>query len=283
MEKYGIKDIKTFEDFENYMELIKEKESNYFPCYMFSFFDSQMFIEIFGYVPLCGNIVYRRDDPEMKLIPWEQTDAFKMAVNTIRSWLEKKYDLFSSETSGKEQASVFCPLWFYDREAPQGDEWVLCQLYPDNIISRIIPRRRVFISRNSKNAERILRLIEWMNESQENYDLGIYVGASNYYYYKYNDKADYIFEKEEYIEAVTRNSPYPPHSGYNPPVRLMEKIAERCDDYDAVLDLNTRTSKEFMSPEAVEQFIRQQKDKGVDVLVKELQEDLDAWRRRQSG
>ncbi len=289
IEKYSIEDIKTFEDYVNYMELIKEKEKDYLPCLIIKYLDTQMFIELSGYVMLCGNIVYRRDDPEMKLIPWEQTGAFKEAISTIGRWKAKGYDFWSSSIPDKSFTSLFMPQIPLKAEKNNkffvlpNEKWTLHQLYLDNMLSRIIPDRRIFISKNSKKAERILRFIEWLNESQENYDLGSVIGPNNFYYERYDENNyHYFFDREGYINAVTRNSTYPPHSGYNPPVRLIEKMAERCADFDAFFmeyDLNNI----LISDEAIAEFIQEQKNKGIDALVKELQEDLDAWRLKQSG
>ncbi len=304
IEKYDIKDIRTFEDFENYMELVKEKEKDYYPFYGLHFFpDIQMFVEPYGYVMLFGNIVYRRDDPEMKLVPWEQTDAFREAIKTIGRWREKKYDWGKSIEYNKSEFSkkytsrldhgvpeIIPKSWDKELEIPN-DEWIMFQLYPYGIISRVIPARRIFISKNSKKAEIILKLIEWIHESQENFDKGSVkeyhswnvIGPSNFYYERYDEnKVYYLFDKEGYVDAVTRNSSYPPHSGYNPPARLIEKITERCSDFDTFFQ--EYSFKHITNSEsAVKEFIQMQKDKGVDNLVKELQEDLDAWRLSQSG
>ncbi len=76
VDKYNIKSLSNFQELEDFLRIVKENEPDYVP--MFYPGIEKKWYEISGYVSLddTSMIVYKVGDPEMKLIPWEETPEF---------------------------------------------------------------------------------------------------------------------------------------------------------------------------------------------------------------
>jgi putative aldouronate transport system substrate-binding protein len=92
MKKYNIPDIKSYSDYELYLKTVKSNEPTGTPMVVR---DSSigLFAEANGYAVLDRNLglVYKWDDPDMKIIPWEQTPEFKNLTNSIIKWFTNGY------------------------------------------------------------------------------------------------------------------------------------------------------------------------------------------------
>lgn len=111
LQKYRISEITSYDDYEKYLDIIKRHESHMVPM-MFWEPSIYLFAEAYGYVVLDYRlgIVYKWDDPEMKVKIWEETPGFKKGIETIKRWYENGYFAkvpfgnkidISSITSGK--------------------------------------------------------------------------------------------------------------------------------------------------------------------------------------
>lgn len=92
--KYDLPDITTLEQYEMYLKKIKENEPDKLPGTVANSVDSMsLFARAFDYVIVdeIQKLVYKWNDPEMKIIPWEQTPEFSEATGKITDWLNKGY------------------------------------------------------------------------------------------------------------------------------------------------------------------------------------------------
>ncbi|MCX8129273.1 MAG: extracellular solute-binding protein [Clostridia bacterium] len=188
MEKYGIPEIKNYEDFEVYLKAVKQNQPEVIPM---TFYESVMglFSWINGYVMLdySQGLVYRQDDPGMKVIAWESTSEFKKGIETIRRWYKEGY-LSNGSIRPIDEASISSGSFAsfistYDAEYQYNTmlknrqiEWRY-KAYPlsDKISLRNSPLNgAMLINSKSDNTERVLMFVEWLQSNQENYDSLMY-------------------------------------------------------------------------------------------------------------
>lgn len=284
-----------------------------------------VFAEAYGYVHLGNYLVYKWSDPEMKLIPWEQTPEFKESIDTLIKWKETGYvfnynnmskkfgpygqpsiNLFSSEASAATMLTTWKNAQYYKEilETPE-DKVTIFPLYEDQYTQKPIDTVAVAINKNSKNIERVIRFLNWIQSSQENYDLFMY-GIKDENYVLDNGKIVYLpnkikyygwegseaflninlqreqpevgfTSKEEYLSAVEKNSKYPPSFGFKLETSTIQAfIDSRNKNYDDLQEKITFENTDKLRN--VDDFIQQQKNAGVDKLVSSAQEQLHKWK-----
>jgi putative aldouronate transport system substrate-binding protein len=191
-EKYNIPAPKSLEDMLPFWQAIKENEQGISPFVQGSLSSyAYVYGPSFNYFTLDSSnleLVYKQDDPTLKLIPWEQTDAFK----TICTFMNKIYEagyvpkdtlissvqndvitlmqngaaascvhIFAEEAYLNSVCAATHPDWkfkvynFYDYDAP-------------NVVA---PNQCICLNANGKNPERTLMFLNWIAKNQENYDL----------------------------------------------------------------------------------------------------------------
>jgi len=98
MDKYGIKDIKSFDDYEEYLNIVRYNEPDITPLTFHNnseyLFAGKYGYTILDYFNLYGNripVVYKSNDPDMKLMAWEHTPEYKTAVDTLLKWNSRGY------------------------------------------------------------------------------------------------------------------------------------------------------------------------------------------------
>lgn len=200
MSKYNIPEIRSYEDYDVYLRTIKANEPDMFPM---SFYETAigLFAEANGYVILdyALGIVYKWDDPEMKLEVWEQTPAFRKGLDTIRHWTESGYMLKGAEVGEIDETKIASGKWA-SLISTQGSEleynalvrgrgkdftYKAYPLYPDKVSERSSPMGGTFVlSAKSKNADLVLSFIEWLQSEQENYDSLMYGVMDKHYQLK---------------------------------------------------------------------------------------------------
>ncbi|MDP4268440.1 MAG: DUF3502 domain-containing protein [Bacteroidota bacterium] len=324
MKKYNIPDIKSYDDYEIFLKTIKQYENDIIPM---TYADSSigLFAEANGYVILNyrQGLVYKWNDPDMKLLAWEQTPEFKKGIETISSWFAKGYLAKDCPTVQIDQNVLLSGKWasaisvfgsdieyFNYSLVNKNTDWKYkeCLLYPDEISARTPQiNNYMVISESSNNAERALMFVEWLQADQENYDSLMY-GIKDKNYALVNDcikLPENISQNESYTSWVWRapfmnidyeranvsepvdiiknyyntlkeKTKYPPHTGFIPNYSVVDDIA----DYRK-LSYNSLEQKIYNGtflPEDVEIYINDQKAKGADNLVAEIQKQLDKWK-----
>jgi len=314
MEKYNIPEIKSYDDYEFYLKTIKEKEPDIIPM---NCFDTMLglFADAYGYVILDNELglVYKWDDPDVRIQAWEQTPVFKDCLNRIKSWRDKGYLMKSAGISQLNVNMIASGKWasFIGVLGGQfsftGWNYKAYQLH-DGYSVRLNPLKRgVAINAKSKNAERVLMFIDWLESSQENYDLYMY-GVKDKHYV---DKGDYIEPPEEvrgadyfynwswkvplrnidyeranapgmkeemaqYYEIIKGKTKYPPLNGFSPDYSTVDSIKTSRQISYADMDRSVYIGN--YDEIRVDAFIKDQKDTGIDNLISEVQRQAGRFR-----
>ncbi|MCX7709030.1 MAG: extracellular solute-binding protein [Clostridia bacterium] len=330
MNKYNIPEIKSFDDLEVFLRTVKEKEPGIIPLYMDNtqsgprgfYYDTalNLFAESMGYVVLDNELglVYRWDDPETKVVAWEQTPEYCKAIETLKRWKDCGY--YSEEKvyyiPGRYAAHIgngAYELLFTSLEVDYSYTDHSFRFYP---LYSGKPTQKgysfdggVVISSRSENPERVLAFIEWLQSNQENYDLLMY-GIQGKNYVLYGDQFDIPKNAgmEDYAywnwigSGTFRNSdlertrvPNAPDFGkrykdtlkgnvrYAPHtgLRIDTQLVEDIAQYrrSTFTSIEERIRMGQFTGNDIERYIDDQKKKGVDKLVSIVQKQLDDWRK----
>lgn len=331
MEKYRIPEIHSYDDLEAYLERIRLNEPDMLPLRLE---DTTMglFADVYGYVILdyVSGLVYKWDDPSMKVMAWEQVPEYKEILERIRRWNDNDYlgtdgridyvlvdenpeAAFSAPfiTDGKTASFISDPsdqMYFNTLLSSKGIRDFTYKAYPlyDGYSARYsIPNKGIMINSRSRQPERVLMFIDWLQSYQENYDLLMY-GAKGTHYV---DKGDYIeppagtattflvwgwkmpfenidnqranypgqsSEMAEYREILDKKTKYPPHFGFRPDFSTMKRLYE-----DRYMSLLTQEHEIFNDHDfddtMYEEFLEEQKSHGIDILIGEVQGQLDGY------
>ncbi|HEX3044198.1 MAG TPA: extracellular solute-binding protein [Bacillota bacterium] len=190
MNKYHLRDIQNYDDFEAYLKAVKTGEPGMIPL---TYYDTTygLFAEPSGYVMLNYplGLVYRLDDPVMKIIAWEQTPEFRKGVETISRWYNSGYLLKGMAVAPPEDTVISSGKWASYIGSWGTDVWWNSVLQSRNITWRykaypLSPAANIsrdwaingalVIHSKSKNAARVLQFINWIQSKQENYDTFMY-------------------------------------------------------------------------------------------------------------
>jgi len=319
MQKYSIPGIKNYWDYEFYLKVVKGNEPGLIPAMIFNS-SLELFAEANGYVIFNNNLglVYKWTDPDMKIIPWEQTPEYKNTINTIINWIGKGYavsgnsiDISVPIGEGKYSSviGVTGSEIIYNRilQSKGVDfRYKSYSLYQDKPSERSSPLRyTLLVNSRTKNAERVIKFIEWLQSNQENYDLFMYgiegkdyvlsadktpVGISHSDSYEnwegqnvllnieYERQIQYSsdFTVEKYMNEIESTTSYPPHLGFFPDLQgfkdqfLLRQYTFR--------DFENKLLNGELKSEDVDTFINDQKQFEIDKVVNELQNQLNAWK-----
>lgn len=322
MEKYNIPAIHNYDDYEFFLKTIKENEPDMIPM---NYWDTTLglFSDVNGYVNVDYEmgLVYRWDNSSVKIEAWEQTPVFMESMNRIKGWYEKEYltknvgiaeiDDFMV-TNGKWAS--FIGNWgdqFNYNTIVQASElkdmsYAAYQLYDGISARNPLMESGLLVSSHSKNAEKVLQFVNWLQSSQENYDLFMYGVEGTHYiqkedyikppedtdmsntFYQWGWKSPFRnidFERasfpdmkkdvQQYYEVITNSSKYPPHIGFYPDYSTVNDIATLRRMGFSSLDRKVYTG--FFEQQDVIDYIKEQKDFGMDNLVEEIQRQLDEY------
>lgn len=193
--KYNLPEPKSLADMQVYWKAILDNEKGMTPFVHGALSAwAYVFAPAYGYFTLDSSpleLVYAKNDATMKLVPWEQTDAFRKAMtfmngmyvagfvpkDTIVSSAQNDvgtvlaagkaasaihiFDMAANLTSQVKAAHpdwIFKPYNFYDSDAP-------------NVVA---VNQAVCLNANGKNPERTLMFFNWVAKNQANYDLLLY-------------------------------------------------------------------------------------------------------------
>ena len=194
LKKYKIDKIETFDDYEKYLKAVKNDNEKLIPGIISNMKDTlSLFSRASGYVIADGiqRFVYKWDDPEMKIIPWEKTPEFRKAVTYLVSWYKNGYLTHEVNYDFKNTTSFV----YYGLLSPPSEETTnmtfttdgvnmqssdpmrIFYLYPDNTVQRENPMGTFFFNGSivfdarAENTDRALMFLDWVQKSRENYML----------------------------------------------------------------------------------------------------------------
>ncbi len=190
LKKYNISDIKTYDEYGAYLKTVKENESDIVPGAIANMVNTmQLFARASGYVIAdeANRLVYKWDDPEMKLVPWEKTSEFYDTVSYIIDWYKKGYLSFNADQS-KVSSFIYegmlsppsdetTKMTFSDAagQLTESNPMRAFYLYPEKHVQRDNPMGSFFYNGSfvfpaaSQNTERALGFLEWVQQSRDNY------------------------------------------------------------------------------------------------------------------
>ncbi len=186
MQKYNVSSIKGLDDLEAFLATLKKNEEG-----MTVFIPTRPLISIFasfyGYAVLSYDLglVYKWNDPAMKVAAWEQTPEYAEALKRASDWWKKGYLSkipitaavpvgILSKKFGVWLMNAGASAYFNEVLASLGvrGRFVEFPLFPAAVCQRVSsPPLGLVINPRSKNPERVLMLVEWAHADQENYDL----------------------------------------------------------------------------------------------------------------
>jgi putative aldouronate transport system substrate-binding protein len=320
MEKYSIPEIKSYDDFEVYLETVKKNEPDLITL---NYYDTSLglFANAYGYAVLDREmqLVYKWDDPKMKIIAWEQTPECLESLERLNSWIEKGYLSKAyviaqiddkMVTSGKWASFISHPsdqIFFNLSLNNKGIKDFSYKAYPlyDGAVSReSLMTSGLVINGKSKQAQRVLMFIDWLQSDQENYDLLMY-GVNGTHYI---DKGDYIeppagetaaffewfwkspFENigrqrssypglqneiKAYQEIIDKRAIFPPHFGFTPDYSPVIQTASLRKQF--AYELENIAYRGPFSEIRVQEYRDDQIKQGLDGLINEIQRQLDEY------
>lgn len=306
--------IKNYDDYEKFLEEIKNTGRPGQAGAVYNISGSMvLFARMYDYVILDRslNLLYKWGDPHMMIIPWEKTPEFKEAMFRLQSWYEKKY---------MQTFPILDPassLYYFDF-IPVDDIGIanLYQLYPDKPVQRANSMGRLGVNSsmafcaNSKNVERALMFLDWIQKSRENHFLFMY-GIEGEHYVIKDGRPDYpegmdhtnstymnwsgssAFKNPEYQtytrdsgeksanyrDAILKITRIPTHAGFYPDYSKVINIADRranlIKSYDYLLLERKPEDSKVIDPD---EYIKMLDEAGTLNLVMEIQAQLDKWR-----
>lgn len=324
LKKYGFTSINDYDQLEAFLKEVKQGEPDIFPMTTYNT-SIGLFANTYGYVILDYEVglVYRWDDQDMILYAWEQTPEFKEAEKRLAYWYREGYikpghnanngDLISKtgkwavilNTMGNSlniniQAGIQDESDFAYREFP---------LYPEKKAPRASPLSyALIVSKQSKNKERVLMFLNWIQSQRENYRLlryGIsgrdyniinesitvpdsvksvdelfasWIGASAWFNINYEGPYWFggnYFDMKEYWHQIVDNTAYVPHSGFEPDYTSVQSI--RSLRRSSFTSLVIKMERGIFQDKDLDDYINQMKRSGTDELVRAIQQQLDQW------
>jgi len=333
VDKYNISSINTFDDYEILLKNINEKEKDVISGFIAGGpkYSINYFANAYGYVVLdyARYLVYKWDDPEMKIVQWEQTPEFKETIELIRRWY--MLDYMEDVTDQKEIASFLgmagrseegvAEIDFFNNG--NKDIYHFYILYKNMRKQRENPLNSssigsIAFNANSVNTERSLMFLNWIQSSQENYDLfnygikdrhyilkddqidvpkGMKIDENPYWWHKLknefynlafmninfsrstvNDTPQDSFPNDQ-KEVFTANAQYAPHEGFYPDYKnVQNESSMRMQLYQDKI-LNAIQNNTYDTKDT-DKIINALNQAGTERIVQEIQEQLDNWRSK---
>lgn len=326
LQKYEIGSVTNYDELEAFLAKIKENEPELYPLTT-GYNSISLFAPSYGYVILDEEtgLVYKWNDKDMTISAWEQTPEYLEAENRLASWYRSKYIVpgHNIQTdaimykSGKWAAiitragdSVYYNLRNLSDDDSSDYSYTEFPLYPEIKASKMSPLVLSFVIGNqSKNKERVLMFLDWIQSDISNYRLLRY-GLEGRDYTVVNDAislpqasrlpddmfvnwygglalmnmklegpywmGDHSMNFNRYWEELCKNTEYIPHSGFVPDYSAVYVcyVTRRSSRNDTLSRMNLGQYKQKDS----EDYIEKMKSAGTDELVKVIQSQLDGWR-----
>lgn len=317
MKKYNIPDIKSIQDMDLFLKKIKENEPGVIPLDILCT-SLELFAPANGYAILEDNtaLVYKWDDPNTKIMAWEQTPEFKSSIMKIYDWYKNGYFGEHPFTFSLDNTDIKSGKWACFLVSPGAEitfnnmlentsniKYKSYVLYPDKFAQRTSPLlNSMVVCSSSQHVERLLMFYEWLNSSQENYNLFMYGLEGKNYNMKdgkvipiQSDKASDLFWKtpfrnanldmptdnetresiDEYRKIIDKYSKYAPLTTFAPDFDLSG------DDYYYRRQVNTyfeeRMQTGVFKETDIDTFVNDSKVNTKD-YIQRIQSLLDVWK-----
>jgi putative aldouronate transport system substrate-binding protein len=309
---------------EVYLQAIKDNEPGMIPPLAV---DSAigLFAESYGYAifdPELG-LVYKWDDPSMHITAWEQTPEYREAIDRLYSWSVKGYkkkelgfaqpdiNTITGGSFGATIAAIDTEIFYntlLEEKSVSGWKYKGYPLYPDKISQRNPSLdNAVVINSKSKNAQRVLMFLDWLQSKQENYDSLMYGIKGKHYTLKGDqyclpqrvstsenfttwmgrqafvnidyerasnlDPADFY---RKYSEHIMQTTGYAPHTGFTPVYDGINDIV--ANRRNTNFDVEISIYRNEFSSENIDNYIKEQQAKGIDSIITTVQQQIDKWR-----
>ena len=196
LRKYNMTDITDYDKYELFLKTVKENEPDLTPGTLANPVSSiQLLARASGYVIAdeAKRLVYKWDDPEMKLIPWEKTPEFHDVISRVIDWYRNGYLVYESDrmktasfifegmlTPPSEEPTTMVFTDGKTNEIKESGPMRAFHLYPEMKVQRENPMGNFHYNGSfvfpaaSVNTERTLQFLEWVQQSMDNYYLLMY-------------------------------------------------------------------------------------------------------------
>ncbi|MCL2741302.1 MAG: extracellular solute-binding protein [Oscillospiraceae bacterium] len=179
MEKYGIPPIKTLEDYENFMRIIKENEEGIYPANQ-TVINSNLLIRAQDFYP-DWPVTFKASQKDSPLVVWFLTDEFKAMLERINYWKRMGYIYNSKDVQFdfmmRETASFVTDIYSLQGALSGLMEFMDLKayvLYPDKEAHIGYGWGYLSVYKESTKVKEIMEFVEWVNMDQEAYDLLMY-------------------------------------------------------------------------------------------------------------
>jgi len=192
--KYKLPELKSLDDYGVYLKTIKDKEKGIIPGEFY--YDSlDLFARANDYIVLDAwqKLVYKRDDPRMKIVAWEQTPEFRRYVTILNDWRNKGYinsykgDIndsgitYNKTMNNLVNGKISSMIGGYgldellNSKYHQLGKFKSYVLYPDKAYQKnFTEEQAIAFNINGANVERAIMFLEWIQSNRENYNLFMY-------------------------------------------------------------------------------------------------------------
>jgi putative aldouronate transport system substrate-binding protein len=194
--KYNLPDITDYDKYELFLKTVKDNEPDLTPGTIANHVSSiQLFARASGYVIAdeAKRLVYKWDDPEMKLVPWEKTPEFYEVVSRSIDWYKKGYlkyrpdnlktasfILESMLTPPSDEPTTITFTIGETNEIKESNPMRSFHLYPEKQVQRENPMGSFHYNGSfvfpaaSENTERVLQFLELVQINRDNHYLLLY-------------------------------------------------------------------------------------------------------------
>jgi ABC-type glycerol-3-phosphate transport system substrate-binding protein len=321
MDKYKISPIKDLDDYEAFLKVIHDKEPGLVPVAKSNILKG-LVDEAGGYVSLdyLSKLVYKWDDGKMKLSFYDQVPLYSKYAKMIKSWENSgffknlegteinaddgtlKYPKNSSMTASVLGYPDIDNYFWDDSNLQESITWnadngtITYPLFPDKIVQRVSPSDKAIVLVANPRLDTVketLQFLDWVQSSQENYDLLMYgIKGEDYTLYGQQyipQKVDKVFGESEYIRwpesmafwnldflrTSVKNSP-DSKENYKNLVELNSKYAPHigfCPDYTQITNEIALLNDVDLKPT---EEVREK-------ILTEIQNQLDLWIKNNKG
>ena len=272
-------------------------------------------------------LVYKWNDPEMKVMAWEQTPEYaRILQRASRLIREASGDAMPFPIVTADPILIRNKRWgawimnegdsAYFNEvlytAQDDGKFIEFPLFPDVPVQRIAhPPSSWMINPQSKHPERALMFLEWVHANQKNYDL-IRYGIEGKTYVLKGDQFDFpenVTRQDSYLERsgfwdlfmdinferthvscspdfrekrrdmLLHRSAYPPHGVFQLDFSGMDTAIRKM----MMGEVEWKLLSGGFTADTLKEYIREEKERGIDKLVARVQAQLDAFREKRDA
>lgn len=177
-EKYAPDGLETMEDYGQFLKKIKENERNILPGAVNAHDFFLAFMEGNGYYSEFATYFYTHFEEPENIHSMEQTSEFMDAWRLLSQWYSEDYiegNTGSNTFFNGKLASQLMPLrnieYLFGQLSAIDTQFTIIPLYKESMILINTSGRGLAISKTCTAPERVVSFVEWIHESQENYDL----------------------------------------------------------------------------------------------------------------